>query len=275
MRFDGDGDDGLALFEARGAELRAQHPDAASSYAANLRPEDLAVLIYTSGTTGPPKGVMLTHDNLGFDAQVALDCGFEGLDAGVDVMSVLPYSHIYEHTLIYIYLLAKVRYYVCHDPADLLHDLRAVRPIGMTAVPRIFDRVLAGIKGQALGAGGLQARLVPWALAVGRRYMRARILEGRRARPWLAVQYAVSRALVLRKIRTRLGLRSRTLSHQRQCAAAHRYGDDVPGDGYSNHARVRPHGNIAGDFGEPPFGEPLRRGWPTDYRRGREDRTRR
>ncbi len=203
--FDSDGDDGLGTFEARGAEMRARQSDAASSYAANLRPDDLAVLIYTSGTTGPPKGVMLSHDNLGFDAQVSLDCGFEGLQAGVEVISVLPYSHIYEHTLIYIYLLAKVRYFVCHDPAELLEDLRDVRPIGMTSVPRIFDRVLAGIKTQALGAGGLQAKLVPWALAVGRRYMRATVLE-RRSAPWLAVQYAIARALVLRKIRARLGL---------------------------------------------------------------------
>ena len=203
--FDSAGDDGLAHFEARGAKLRAQQPGIVPEYAAGVHPDDLAVLIYTSGTTGPPKGVMLSHDNLGFDAQVSLDCGFEGLQAGVDVISVLPYSHIYEHTLIYIYLLAKVRYFICHDPADLVNDLRDVRPIGMTSVPRIFDRVLAGIKTSALGAGGLQAKLVPWALAVGRRYMRAVVMEKRSA-PWLAVQYAIARRLVLSKIRARLGL---------------------------------------------------------------------
>jgi long-chain acyl-CoA synthetase len=205
--FDGEGEDegGLARFETRGAAVRAQHPELPRSYEETLHPDDLAVLIYTSGTTGAPKGVMLTHDNLGFDAQVSLDCGFEGLQAGVDVISVLPYSHIYEHTLIYIYLLAKVRYFICHDPNDLLADLHDVRPIGMTAVPRIFDRVLAGVKGHALGAGGLQGRLVPWALAVGRRYMRTTVLE-RRPAPWLGVQYAIARALVLRKIRARLGL---------------------------------------------------------------------
>ena len=40
------------------------------------------------------------------------------------MLSVLPFSHIYEHTMIYIYLLAKARYNICHDPNDLLADLQ-------------------------------------------------------------------------------------------------------------------------------------------------------
>ncbi len=154
---------------------------------------------------------MLSHDNLSFDAQVALACGFEGIRAGLNVISVLPYSHIYEHVLIYIYLLAAVRYYICHDPNELLVDLRDVRPAEMTAVPRIFDRVLAGIKGQALHAGGLQRRLIPWALAIGRRYSRATELEGG-ASPWLRMQYRLAKRLVLDKIRHRLGLDNVLLS---------------------------------------------------------------
>jgi long-chain acyl-CoA synthetase len=205
VRFDSNGPDGLAAFEARGAEIRAAHPELPGAYEATLVPDDLAVLIYTSGTTGLPKGVMLSHDNLAFDAQVSLACGFEGIQGGRDVLSVLPYSHIYEHTLIYIYLIAKVRYFICHDPSELLHDLRDVRPAEMTAVPRIFDRVLTGVKGQARGAGGLQARLVPWALSVARRYADAKTF-GRPAGRWLALQYAVAERLVLAKIRRALGL---------------------------------------------------------------------
>lgn len=200
------GEDGLQSFEARGAVLHAADPQLPAAYAATLLPDDLAVLIYTSGTTGPPKGVMLSHDNLGFDAQVALDCGFEGVEEGRDVLSVLPYSHIYEHTVIYIYLLAKVRYFICHDPSELLGDLKDVRPVEMTSVPRIFDRVLGGVKGQALSAGGLKGRLVPWALDAGREYMRATALSKSAATPLRTLQYVIAKALVLRKIRIALGL---------------------------------------------------------------------
>jgi long-chain acyl-CoA synthetase len=148
---------------------------------------------------------MLSHDNLVFNAQVSLTCGFEGIREGQDVLSVLPYSHIYEHAAIYIYLLAGVRYFICHDAAELLSDLRDVRPVEMTAVPRIFDRVLAGVKGQALGAGGIKAKLVPWALGVGREYMRAIAFDGG-AGVWLRLQYAIASKLVLTKIRRALGL---------------------------------------------------------------------
>jgi long-chain acyl-CoA synthetase len=205
IRFDAGDDDGFAAFEARGAIIRAARPELPGAYEATLLPDDLAVLIYTSGTTGAPKGVMLSHDNIGFDAQVSLACGFEGLEGQRDVISVLPYSHIYEHTLIYIYLIAKVRYFICHHPDELLNDLRDVRPAEMTAVPRIFDRVLAGVKGQALRAGGLQGRLVPWALNVAREYMRGRTF-GPEPRLWLLLQYALAEKLVLGKVRHALGL---------------------------------------------------------------------
>jgi long-chain acyl-CoA synthetase len=204
VRFDSAGPDGLGAFEARGVEILAKELELPGAYEATLVPDDLAVLIYTSGTTGSPKGVMLSHDNLGFDAAVSLACGFEGIESGRDVLSVLPYSHIYEHVIIYIYLLAKVRYFICHDPNELLGDLRQVRPTEMTAVPRIFDRVLMGIKGQARSAGGVRGRLVPWALHVARHYAGAKTYG--RPSAWLRLRYAVAKALVLDKIRHMLGL---------------------------------------------------------------------
>ncbi|HTU82662.1 MAG TPA: long-chain fatty acid--CoA ligase [Candidatus Acidoferrales bacterium] len=203
--FDSETAGGLQALERRGAELRADRPELPGVFESAISPDDLAVLIYTSGTTGNPKGVMLSHDNVAFDAQSALTYGMEDVEDGQDVLSVLPYSHIFEHTMIYIYLLAGVRYSICHDPNELLADLRDVRPVAMTSVPRLFDRVLAGVTGQALRAGGLRAKLVPWALRAGRRYQRAVNLGGG-AGPWLRLEYAVAERLALRKVRSALGM---------------------------------------------------------------------
>ena len=203
--FTGNNNRSLAAFERRGAELLTQNPKSVAGYEAERSPDDLAVLIYTSGTTGNPKGVMLTHDNLAFDAQSTLEYARDVLEPGHTVLSVLPYSHIFEHTMIYIYLLAKVRYVISHDPNDLLKDMLEVRPHFMTSVPRIFDRVLAGIMGTALKAGGLQAQIVPWAMRTGREYMRA-TFRGTHVSLRMRLAYFFASKLVLSRIPKRLGL---------------------------------------------------------------------
>ncbi len=203
--FEGSGEDSLDRFERRGAEIRAANPAWPAEFEARLHPDDLAVLIYTSGTTGNPKGVMLSHDNLAFDSQSALAYGLGEVHQGQSVLSVLPFSHIFEHTMIYIYLLAKVRYAICHDPAELLKDMQDIRPSFMTAVPRIFDRMLHGVTGNAMKHGGLQAKLVPWALRAGRDYMAAKTF-GDGPTAMQSMQYAIAKRLVLDKVRKLLGL---------------------------------------------------------------------
>ena len=203
--FESAGDDSLAHFEARGAQVHAEHPDWPQIFEREIKPEDLGVLIYTSGTTGEPKGVMLSHYNLGFTAQSSFQHSFEVITPGSNVLSVLPFSHIYEHCIIYGFMLSGVHHYISHHVDELLADMRDVRPVVMTAVPRIFERVLAGITVKAKTHGGLQAKAVPWALGVGRDYMSAKtqnVNPGLR----LTLQYMVARVLVLRKLRPMLGL---------------------------------------------------------------------
>ena len=205
VAFQSGGDDSLAAFEAHGARIRAQHPERPETFDADVSPDEMAVLIYTSGTTGEPKGVMLSHYNLAFTAQSSFSSAFSVIKPESDVLSVLPFSHIYEHCIMYGYLLARVHHYICHNVDELLPDLRDVRPVAMTAVPRIFERMIAGITVKAKLHGGAQAKLVPWALDTGREYMSAKKL-GRAPGPALSLRYAVARTLVLKKLRPLLGL---------------------------------------------------------------------
>ncbi len=197
--------DSLAQFEKRGSAVRADHPQWPREWESGCRPDDMAVLIYTSGTTGEPKGVMLSHHNLAFTAQSSFGTAFTVLREGSDVLSVLPFSHIYEHCIVYGYLLTRVQHYICHHVDELLSDMQSVRPVAMTLVPRIFERLIAGVTARAKTHGGLQARLVPWALRAGRRYMTARVMQPRVALP-ARLQYAVAQRVVLKKVRKRLGL---------------------------------------------------------------------
>jgi long-chain acyl-CoA synthetase len=54
--------------------------------------QDDALIVYTSGTTGPPKGVVLTVENLLVDAHGI--AGWHGLEQGHCLMCVLPIHHV-------------------------------------------------------------------------------------------------------------------------------------------------------------------------------------
>ncbi len=203
--FGASGAESLAAFEEHGSEIRQSAAELPEVYHRDIDPDSLAVLIYTSGTTGEPKGVMLSHYNLVFTAQSTFSHALEVITPGSDVLSVLPFSHIYEHCIIYGFMIARARHNVCHDVNDLLNDLLEVRPVAMTAVPRIFERMIAGIIAKAKHHGGLQAKAVPWALDVGRAYMTAKT-RGTDPGAGLSLQYRIAHALVLKKLRPLLGL---------------------------------------------------------------------
>ncbi len=204
--FDAPDDDSTALAAmlVEGARLHAADPAALDRTAAALAPGDLAVLIYTSGTTGTPKGVMLSHRNVATNAWDAFALIPDVITPGDPVLSVLPFAHIYENTNMFGYFIRGAAIYVNRRIEGLLEDLRAVRPVAVFAVPRIFERTYAGIVAKSRAAGGLAAKLVPWALETGRRHAAAK-LAGTPAGPLLQIQYALAHRLVLRKIRPQLG----------------------------------------------------------------------
>jgi long-chain acyl-CoA synthetase len=194
----------LPALIARGRVLHAADPHALERTAAALGPDDLAVLIYTSGTTGTPKGVMLSHRNVASNAWDAFSLIPEVIGPEDPVLSVLPFAHIYESTNMFGYFVRGAAVYVNRRIESLLDDLRSVRPVAVFVVPRIFERTYAGILAKARDAGGLKAKLVPWALGVGMRYKRAE-LDGVAAPPLLRAAYALAHALVLSKVRGQLG----------------------------------------------------------------------
>ncbi|HEX3463645.1 MAG TPA: long-chain fatty acid--CoA ligase [Candidatus Elarobacter sp.] len=198
----GDGDETLAAL-VRAGEAQAGDDALLRSYTDGIGEDELAVLIYTSGTTGQPKGVMLSHRNLVSDVTTAFNPRESALAEGLVALSVLPLAHIYEHTNALGYLYNGLHHYVT-TPDHLMEDVRAVRPMFVAFVPRIFERLIAGIIGNARAGGGLKAKLVPWALEVGTEYERA-VRDGGLA-PGLRVRHALAKRLVLSKIPKTLGL---------------------------------------------------------------------
>jgi long-chain acyl-CoA synthetase len=107
--------------------------------------DDLATLIYTSGTTGPPKGVEITHANV-FGAARAVREMIE-LEPGARVISWLPAAHIAERMAHhYIPLLYCCTVTISPDPRRIVEVLPQVHPSWFFAVPRIFEKLKAGLE---------------------------------------------------------------------------------------------------------------------------------
>jgi long-chain acyl-CoA synthetase len=123
-----------------------------------VKPDEIATLIYTSGTTGRPKGVMLSHFALLWNAEATS----RAIPLRVDdiFLSILPLAHVFERTAGY-YLPMMVGCSVAYSRSrqDLPDDLRAVRPTVMLGVPLIFERICAAIQAKTAGSVVMQKLL--------------------------------------------------------------------------------------------------------------------
>ncbi|MFD7863564.1 AMP-dependent synthetase/ligase [Streptomyces sp. NPDC059783] len=110
------------------------------------RPEDPLTVVYTSGTSGEPKGVVLTHAQVMANA-LALDAVVE-LPPHVEHICYLPFAHIAERMLgIYLPCHRASHVYLCPDPAGVAAVVRTVRPAQFFGVPRIWEKLSAGVRG--------------------------------------------------------------------------------------------------------------------------------
>jgi len=167
---------------------------------AAIRPEHPCTLIYTSGTTGPPKAVALTHRNVTWIASSVPTLFGVGPDDRL--ISYLPLSHIAEQAVsLYLSMTSGACVHFVPRFERLAEELAAVRPDVFLGVPRVWEKIQAGIEARAAGGSPLQRRVAAWARRVGLAAGYAR-QQGRRV-PW---GYPLAKRLVFSKVRRALGL---------------------------------------------------------------------
>jgi len=169
--------------------------------------DDLATLIYTSGTTGKPKGVMLTHGNLLSD--VAAGLGSIPVFDTDTFLSFLPVSHAFERTVGHFLPIAcgsGIAY--AEDITTLLRDIPEVRPSVMISVPRLYEKIYAGVRDKLLHAPALKRQLFERARQLGLRRFELR-LEGKDLQGMDAFAFRILDRLVHARIRRKMGGRLR------------------------------------------------------------------
>ena len=110
-----------------------------------VQPDDVSMLIYTSGTTGNPKGVEITHRN-----QVECTRSYDeviGFPDGGKVVSYLPMAHVAERNVShYLPMLCGFTVTCCPNAREVAEYLPEVRPTWFFAVPRIWEKLKAGLE---------------------------------------------------------------------------------------------------------------------------------
>lgn len=163
----------------------------------------LATLIYTSGTTGNPKGVMLSHGNLLSDVVA----GLGGIPVWPDdtFLSFLPVSHAFERTVghfIPVACGAEIAY--AEDVTTLMRDMPEVKPTVMISVPRLYEKIYAGVNEKLQQGPAIKRWLFEKAQQLGserfERHQQGHELGGIKVKLWNVLDH-----LVNAKLREKMG----------------------------------------------------------------------
>ncbi len=198
-------------FLLRGREHRAADPDLLARVALEAQDDDVVTLIYTSGTTGPPKGAMLTNRNVAFAIDVlVLGGGLFDPAAGPDdvTLSYLPLCHVAERAAtVWNNAGAGVTVHFAESIETVQANLKEVQPTLFFAVPRIWEKIAAGIQIRAFSASPLKRlnfRLWMGAAA----WMGRRRVANDGDHTWATrIVYALGYPFLYRALRDRIGMR--------------------------------------------------------------------
>lgn len=190
--------------ERIGGRIETEDPERYWRTVDHVRPEDVAIMVYTSGTTGPPKGAMLSHDNVAQFLK-AQSQTLPQYDTD-EIVSYLPLCHVAERMMsvfLPIYSGATVNFAESVD--TVTQDMREVFPTFYLAVPRIWEKMMAGIVIKMKDATWAKATAYRLFMPVGRKMALARLARGP-IPPSLRLLHGLGELLFFRHLRKELGL---------------------------------------------------------------------
>ncbi|MDY0076858.1 MAG: AMP-dependent synthetase/ligase [Bacteroidales bacterium] len=134
----------------------------------SINENDLMSIIYTSGTTGRSKGVMLSHRN--FISNILASIKILPVDQNGRFLSFLPLCHVFERMVNYLIQSNGTSVYYAESIETIGDNLREINPQGITAVPRVIEKLYDKLilKGKELT--GVKRMLFFWAVNLALRF---------------------------------------------------------------------------------------------------------
>lgn len=204
----GEADAGLAVRAFAELLGRAPTPDEAArldALAAEVGPDDELTYVYTSGATGEPKGAVLCHRNMVYEAWALKNV--VPLDHSDEQLLVLPLAHIFARHLLWATVEQGAISAFAEREDRIYANFIEIAPTFVAAVPRMYERAYAKVLYEASLRGGIAKAVLERALDVGRRASALR-QRGEALPTALALQLSLADR-VLRRIRERFGGRIR------------------------------------------------------------------
>jgi len=169
--FDGEGDGGWVLsledLKRRGREQKARTPGELQGRKTQARREELATILYTSGTTGVPKGVMITHDNMLFAAEVVVGTGL--LSREDSHLLFLPFAHSFAQIIKAAWFGSGLKMIYAESVDRLVDNAGETGPTVLSAVPGGDERDgQSRTAGRALPHGDARVRALRQGQGEGR-----------------------------------------------------------------------------------------------------------
>ncbi len=178
------------------------HKSTLAERVATTGPQDVASIVYTSGTTGPPKGVVQTHGN--HVAALAASREAMPVEEGWVHLLFLPLAHSFARLESFLGVAHGLTTAFAENMDKIRDNLVEVRPHFICSVPRVFEKVYAGVLSAAQAGSPIKRTIFQWAVAVGRDVSRHQ-QRGQPVPTGLEIKRRVAHALVFSKLHARLG----------------------------------------------------------------------
>jgi len=111
--------------------------------AEEIEPQSIAAYVYTSGTTGPPKGAIITHQNLLASGYILGKC-MQLRPEDVTII-FLPFAHVLQRTVLVCQIASGNQTAYAESVPKLLDNLKEIRPTYFGSVPRMFEKAYSKI----------------------------------------------------------------------------------------------------------------------------------